>query len=59
MELSRSILTELQLDQPLGVQGLPRAGVHFVLLNEGQDVEQVEYMALPRERLTMFDPGEC
>ena len=46
VELSGSILTELQLDQALGVQRLARAGVHFVLLDEGQDVQQVEYVTL-------------
>ena len=39
VELSRGVLAELQLDQTLGVQRLPRAGIDFVLLDEGQDVQ--------------------
>ena len=46
VELSGSILTELQLDQTLGVQRLPGAGIYFVLLDEGQDIQQVKHMTL-------------
>ena len=46
VELPGRILAELQLDQTLRVQRLPGAGVHFVLLDEGQDIEQVKHMTL-------------
>ena len=46
VELSRGVLAELQLYQALGVQRLARARVHLVLLDEWQDVQEVEYMAL-------------
>ena len=49
VELSRGVLAELQLYQALGVQRLARARVHLVLLDEWQDVQEVEYMALSRE----------
>ena len=46
MELSSSVLAELQLDQTLGVQRLAGAGIYFVLLDEWQDVQQVKYVTL-------------
>ena len=49
VELSRGVLAELQLYQALGVQRLARARIHLVLLDEWQDVQEVEYMALSRE----------
>ena len=38
-------LEELQLDQVLGVEGLARAGVHLVPLDEGHDVNKVKDIA--------------
>ena len=39
-------LEELQLDQVLGGEGLARAGVHLVPLDEGHDVDEVKDIAL-------------
>ena len=50
VELSRGVLAELQLDQTLGVQRLPSAGIHLVLLDEGEYVQQVKHMTLQTNR---------
>ena len=50
VELPGRILAELQLDQALGVQWLPSAGIHFVLLDEGQDIQQVKHMTLKTKK---------
>ena len=50
VELPGRILAELQLDETLGVQWLPGAGIHLVLLDKGQDIQQVKHMTLQTKR---------
>lgn len=46
VELSCSILTELQLDQPFRVERLAGAGIHLVLFNKRQNVQKIKNMTL-------------
>ena len=46
VELSRSIFTELQLDQTFRIEGLASAGIHFVLFDERQNIQKIKYMTL-------------